>query len=105
MKIFSRYAFFQTLKIFLVTLAATTLGFFFFSVVKTSLEGGIPVSLPLRMTPYIIPDVLSKTLPIASLRYALFFSNGEQQRNYRAESVGDRPLARSFSHLGLYVFR
>lgn len=75
MKIFSRYAFFQTLKIFLVTLAATTLGFFFFSVVKTSLEGGIPVSLPLRMTPYIIPDVLSKTLPIASLlSVTLFFS-------------------------------
>ncbi len=75
MKHFQRYAFFQTLKIFAAALVATTVGFLFFFLVKTSLEHGLPLILPLRMTPYMLPDVLSKTLPIASLvSVTLFFS-------------------------------
>lgn len=73
MKIFPRYAFLQTLKIFAVAAAATTLGLVFFFVVETSIKRGLPIALPLRMTPYMLPDVLSKTLPIASLVSVTFF--------------------------------
>lgn len=73
MKTFSRYAFFQTLKIFAIAAAATTVGLLFFFVVETSLKRGLPFALPLRMTPYMLPDILSKTLPIASLVSVTFF--------------------------------
>lgn len=67
MKIFPRYAFVQTLTIFCLALAATTVGLLFFLIVETSLKHGLPIALPLRMTPYMLPDIFSKTLPIASL--------------------------------------
>lgn len=73
MKLFSRYAFFQTLKIFFIALAAATFGLIFFSVVETSLKRGLPLTLPLLMTPYMLPDILSKTLPIAALISVTFF--------------------------------
>ena len=73
MKLFPRYAFIQTLKIFAVALAATTVGLLFFLIVETSLKRGLPIALPLRMTPYMLPDILSKTLPIASLISVTFF--------------------------------
>ncbi len=73
MKLFPRYAFVQTLKIFAVALAATTVGLLFFLIVETSLKRGLPIALPLRMTPYMLPDILSKTLPIASLISVTFF--------------------------------
>ena len=75
MKLFPRYAFFQTLKIFFVTLAATTLGLLFFFIVKTSLDLGLPFMLAVQMTPYMLPDLLSKTFPIAALlSVTVFFS-------------------------------
>ncbi len=73
MKLLPRYAFFQTLKIFAVALAATTVGLLFFLIVETSLKRGLPIALPLQMTPYMLPDILSKTLPIASLISVTFF--------------------------------
>lgn len=75
MKLFPRYAFFQTLKIFFVALGAATLGLLFFFVVKTSLDLGLPFLLALQMTPYMLPDLLSKTFPIAALlSVTVFFS-------------------------------
>lgn len=75
MKIFPRYAFFQTLKIFVVALAVATLGFLFFFIVKTSLDLGAPMTLALRMTPYLLPDILSKAFPLAALfSVTIFFS-------------------------------
>ena len=73
MKLFPRYAFFQTLKIFAAALGATTVGLLFFFFVETSFKHGLPFLLPLRMTPYMLPDILSKTLPIASLVSVTFF--------------------------------
>ena len=73
MKLFPRYAFFQTLKIFFVTLAAATVGLIFFFIIETSLKRGLPFTLPLQMTPYMLPDILSKTLPIAALVSVTFF--------------------------------
>ena len=73
MKLFPRYAFFQTLKIFVVALAAATLAFLFFFIIKTSLDLGAPIALALQMTPYILPDLLSKTFPLAALLSVTFF--------------------------------
>ena len=73
MKLFQRYAFFQTLKLFFIALAAATFGLLFFFVVKTSLDLGLPFTLALQMTPYILPDLLSKTFPIAALISVTFF--------------------------------
>jgi lipopolysaccharide export system permease protein len=75
MKLFQRYAFFQTLKVFVVALAAATLGFLFFFIVKTSLDLGAPITLAIQMTPYMLPDLLSKTFPLAALfSVTIFFS-------------------------------
>lgn len=75
MKIFQRYAFFQTLKIFFIWLAAITLGFLFVLVVKTSIDHGAPILLTLKLTPYMLPDLLSKTFPLAALlSVCIFFS-------------------------------
>ncbi len=75
MKIFPRYAFLQTLKIFIIASLVITFGLIFFFVVETALKRGLPIALPLRMTPYMLPDVLSKTLPLASLiSVTVFFS-------------------------------
>lgn len=75
MKIYVRYAFFQTLKIFFIALLMATLLFALIFVVEGSVKRDFPLSLTLKMIPYLLPDALSKTLPIASLiAVTLFFS-------------------------------
>jgi len=72
MRIYTRYVLFQTIKLFSIALIFSTVGLLFFFIVKTS-EEGVPYALSFRLTPYVVPDLLSKSLPIASLMAATLF--------------------------------
>ncbi len=92
MRIYTRYVLFQTIKIFSIALLFSTVGLLFFFIVKTS-EEGVPYATSFSLTPYVVPDLLSKSLPIASLMAAtLFFAKmGGNHEIIALKSLGVAP--------------
>lgn len=67
MRILSRYVLLEFLKVFLATLAGTTLLIMIVGVVQEALQQGIGLTQTLRIVPYLLPEALRYAVPATTL--------------------------------------
>lgn len=94
MKIYVRYVLLGILKPFIVTLLTLIFFFLFLMLVQLSIKTGFPFSYALRLAPYLLPEILSMTIPIAALlAVTTFFSRmGGNNEIIALKSIGIAPL-------------
>ena len=93
MKIYVRYVLFGVVKIFTFALFISTFLLLFLLVAETTFGSKVPLSLAFQLIPYLIPEIFSMALPVASLlAVTVFFARMRSNNELIAlKSMGIAP--------------